>query len=62
MFSIHGFYKIKSINKCDQHKDKLKKYLGELKPCIICQSKNLESWAKLDYLEAKKCRRSDCGR
>jgi len=27
MFSIHGFYKIKSINKCDQHKDKLKKYL-----------------------------------
>jgi len=27
MFSIQGFYKIKSINKCDQHKDKLKKYL-----------------------------------
>ena len=39
--------------------DKLKKYLGELKPCIICHSKNLESWAKLDYLEAKKCR--NCG-
>jgi 2-polyprenyl-3-methyl-5-hydroxy-6-metoxy-1,4-benzoquinol methylase len=37
----------------------LKKYLGELKPCIICNSENLESWAKLDYLEAKKCR--ECG-
>ena len=39
--------------------NELKKYLGELRPCIICNSKNLESWAKLDYLEAKKCR--DCG-
>lgn len=39
--------------------NELKKYLGELRPCIICNSKNLESWAKLDYLEAKKCK--DCG-
>ena len=31
--------------------DELKKYLGELKPCIICSGKNLERWAKLDYLE-----------
>lgn len=39
--------------------NELKKYLGELRPCIICNSENLESWAKLDYLEAKKCK--DCG-
>ena len=39
--------------------NELEKYLGELKPCIICTSKNLESWAKLDYLEANKCK--DCG-
>ena len=39
--------------------NELKNYLGELRPCIICNGKNLESWAKLDYLEAKKCK--DCG-
>ncbi len=39
--------------------NKLKKHLGKLRPCIVCNSKNLESWAKLDYLEAKKCK--DCG-
>ena len=39
--------------------NELKNYLGELRPCIICNSKNLEAWAKLDYLEAKKCK--DCG-
>lgn len=33
----------------------MEKYLGELFPCIICNSKNFVSWAKLDYLEAKKC-------
>lgn len=38
--------------------NELEKYLGELKPCIICNGNNLEPWAKLDYLEAKKCR--DC--
>ena len=38
--------------------NELKKYLGELRPCIICNGKNLESWAKLDYLDAKKCK--DC--
>ena len=27
MFSIQGFYKIKKINRRDQHKDKLKNYL-----------------------------------
>ena len=39
--------------------NELKKYLGELRSCIICNGKNLEAWAKLDYLEAKKCK--DCG-
>ena len=39
--------------------NELKNYLGELRPCIICNSENLEEWAKLDYLEAKKCK--DCG-
>ena len=39
--------------------NELKNYLGELRPCIICNGKNLESWAKIDYLEAKKCK--DCG-
>jgi 2-polyprenyl-3-methyl-5-hydroxy-6-metoxy-1,4-benzoquinol methylase len=39
--------------------NELKKYLGELRPCVICNGKNLEAWAKLDYLEAKKCK--DCG-
>lgn len=39
--------------------DDLKKYLGELRPCVVCSGKNLESWAKLDYLEARKCK--DCG-
>ena len=39
--------------------NELKKYLGELRPCVICNGKNLEVWAKLDYLEAKKCK--DCG-
>ena len=39
--------------------NELKNYLGELRPCIICNSKNLELWAKLDYLEAKKCK--NCG-
>ena len=39
--------------------NELKKYLGKLRPCVICNSKNLELWAKLDYLEAKICR--DCG-
>lgn len=37
----------------------LEKYLGELRPCIICNSKNFDSWAKFDYLEAKKC--NECG-
>lgn len=35
--------------------NELEKYLGELKPCIVCNGNNLEPWAKLDYLEAKKC-------
>jgi len=39
--------------------NELKNYLGELRPCIICNGENLEAWAKLDYLEAKKCK--DCG-
>lgn len=39
--------------------NELKKYLGELKPCIVCNGNNLEPWAKLDYLEAKQC--ADCG-
>ena len=39
--------------------DELEKYLGELKPCIVCNGNNLESWAKLDYLEAKKCMNCD---
>ena len=39
--------------------NELEKYLGELKPCIICNGNNLEPWAKLDYLEAKKC--TSCG-
>jgi len=39
--------------------DELKKHLGELQSCVVCSGKNLESWAKLDYLEARKC--EDCG-
>lgn len=39
--------------------NELEQYLGELKPCIICNGNNLEPWAKLDYLEAKQC--ADCG-
>ena len=39
--------------------EQLKKYLGIPKPCVICNSKKFETWAKLDYLEAKKC--VDCG-
>lgn len=35
------------------------KYLGELRPCIICNDKNFELYAKLDYFEAKKCK--NCG-
>lgn len=37
----------------------LKNYLGELKPCIICNGNNLIKFANIDYLEAKKC--LDCG-
>ena len=39
--------------------DKFKPYLGELRNCIICNSKKFESWAQLKYLEAKKC--LNCG-
>lgn len=35
------------------------KYLGELRPCIICNGENFELYAKLDYSEAKKCK--NCG-
>jgi hypothetical protein len=38
---------------------KFKKFLGQLKPCIICKSTEFESWAKIEYLEAKKC--VNCG-
>ena len=34
--------------------DFLKEYLGDLKPCIICNKVNFELWAKLDFFEAKK--------
>ena len=40
-------------------KDSMMKYLGPLKHCIICDGKKFEKWAKLDYLEAKKCK--NCG-
>ena len=37
----------------------LKKFLGELRSCIICNGNNFEHFAKLDSFEAKKCK--DCG-
>jgi len=33
----------------------LRGYLKEEHPCIICNSRNLKLWAKLNYLTAKKC-------
>ena len=38
---------------------KYKKYLKEIEPCINCNSKELELFAKLDYMEARKC--TNCG-
>lgn len=35
---------------------KLKPYLGELRDCVICRQRDFETWAKIDYLEAKKCK------
>ena len=35
--------------------ENLRPYLEEEHPCIICGSNELESWAKEDYLEAKRC-------
>jgi 2-polyprenyl-3-methyl-5-hydroxy-6-metoxy-1,4-benzoquinol methylase len=40
-------------------KDSMMKYLGPLKSCIICDGKKFETWAKFDYLEAKRCKK--CG-
>jgi 2-polyprenyl-3-methyl-5-hydroxy-6-metoxy-1,4-benzoquinol methylase len=42
----------------DQMK-KLKKFIGKLKPCINCNEINFDVWAKIEYLEAKKCK--NCG-
>ena len=39
--------------------DQLLPYLEEEKPCIICKSQTFEVWAKIYYLEAKKCK--SCG-
>lgn len=35
--------------------DELHGYLDSEHPCIVCNSKDLISWAKLNYLSAKKC-------
>jgi 2-polyprenyl-3-methyl-5-hydroxy-6-metoxy-1,4-benzoquinol methylase len=37
----------------------LEKFLGQPKSCIICQGKEFESWAKIEYLEARRC--INCG-
>jgi 2-polyprenyl-3-methyl-5-hydroxy-6-metoxy-1,4-benzoquinol methylase len=37
----------------------LKNHLEEIKPCIICNSIDLEKWANINYLVAKKCK--ECG-
>lgn len=40
-------------------KDNIRSFLGPLKPCVICNGKKFETWARLDYFEAKKCKK--CG-
>ena len=40
--------------------DDLSNYLEEAHPCIVCNSSNLNKWAKLNYLTAKKC--DHCGK
>lgn len=34
----------------------LRPYLGKLRNCIICNHRDFESWAKIEYLDAKKCK------
>ena len=34
--------------------DDLSNYLEKAHPCIVCNSSNLNHWAKLNYLTAKK--------
>jgi len=43
----------------NKNADQLKKYMGELRPCVICSGTNFGTWAKRGYFEAKKCQ--GCG-